>query len=85
MSDAIIIAIISGIVSMMVAIVPKLIEKPNDFEKKLDTISKKIDQLQSDTKMNSDMIYNLLNHASTNNNTGGMQKCLDQYNAYFRK
>lgn len=85
MSDALIIALISSACSLAVAIIPKMMEKPNDFEKKLDDISKKIDQLTNDTKMNSDMIYNLLNHASTNNNTGGMKKCLDQYNEYFRR
>ncbi len=33
--------------------------------------------------MLSDMTYQLLSHAATNNNTGGMQTALDKYVKYF--
>lgn len=44
----------------------------------------KIDSLKEDNKKNGDMIYQMLDHLATNNNSGGMKKALDEYNSYYR-
>lgn len=41
--------------------------------------------LRDDVLMMSNMIYQMLDHMATNNNTGGMKKALDEFNAYQRK
>ena len=41
--------------------------------------------LREDMLMLSNMTYQMLDHLSTNNNTGGMKKALDDFNAYQRK
>ena len=41
--------------------------------------------LRDDILMLSNMTYQMLDHMATNNNTGGMKKALDEFNAYQRK
>lgn len=41
--------------------------------------------LKDDVLMLSNMTYQILDHMATNNNTGGMKKALDDFNAYTRK
>lgn len=41
--------------------------------------------LKDDILMQSNMIYQILDHMATNNNSGGMKKALDEFNAYTRK
>lgn len=41
--------------------------------------------LKDDILMQSNMIYQILDHMATNNNSGGMKKALDDFNAYQRK
>ena len=41
--------------------------------------------LREDMLMLSNMTYQMLDHLSTNNNSGGMKKALDDFNAYQRK
>ena len=41
--------------------------------------------LREDMLMLSNMTYQMLDHLSTNNNSGGMKKALDEFNAYARK
>lgn len=41
--------------------------------------------IKEDMLMLSNMTYQILDHMATNNNTGGMKKALDDFNAYQRK
>lgn len=41
--------------------------------------------LKDDILMLSNMTYQILDHMATNNNSGGMKKALDEFNAYARK
>ena len=41
--------------------------------------------IKEDILMLSNMTYQILDHMATNNNTGGMKKALDDFNAYQRK
>lgn len=84
MSEAMTIAIIGGCVSLGCAIIPKIIENHYGMGKDIKEIKKDVSQLKKDTTMNSDMIYQILDHLSTNNNTGGMSAALNKYNEYFR-
>ncbi len=54
-------------------------------KKRLDEMQKLIESISNDLNMTADMTYQILDHMSTNNNTGGMKDTLDKYNAYFRK
>ena len=54
-------------------------------KQRLDKLDEAIDKLQESTDVQGDMIYAMLSHMATNNNTGGMQSALDKYNAYYRK
>ena len=40
--------------------------------------------MKDDIAVQGDMVYQLLSHAATNNNSGGMRDALDKYNAYYR-
>lgn len=85
MSEAVTLALIGGAISLGVAIAPKVLDHIYGTGKTIDRMSKDIADLKGTSDINSTMIYNMLDHMSTNNNTGGMKKCLDEYNAYFRK
>ena len=41
--------------------------------------------MKEDLLMLSNMTYQILDHMATNNNSGGMKKALDDFNAYQRK
>lgn len=85
MSDAIKVAVLSGVFSFMVAVVPKVIDAKSGIAKDVKEIKADILELKKDNKMNSDMIYQMLDHMATSNNSGQMKRALDQYNEYFRK
>ena len=71
-----------------IAVVWNFGKKPFDAIKKISTdvesIGKKVDKIQQDQQKQGDMVYQLLSHAATNNNTGEMRRALDEYNEYFR-
>ena len=84
-SDQIILlAAVLGAVGVIVGIVRKPFDAINELKKSVDKLTDNVNDLQDDLRMNGDMVYQLLNHASTNNNTGEMQRALNQYNEYFR-
>lgn len=91
MSDAIMVALISGAVSLIISFGSKWLDKKNGLAKDIEEINESLTEIknsvtvlkQNDEK-NGDMIYQMLDHLSTNNNTGGMKKALDDYNQYYR-
>lgn len=63
----------------------KKIEKQNDDNKKeIDGLRNDFRAMQKDVDNHGDMIYTMLDHLATNNNTGNMKRCLDAYNEYNR-
>ena len=84
MSDTIVVALISGIVSLMVNFGSKYLDKKNGLTKDISDIKEGITDLNDSNKMNSDMIYQILDHLATDNNTGEMKRALNEYNAHFR-
>lgn len=84
MSDTVIVAIISGVVSLVVNMGSKWLDRKNGLQKDIEEIKTGVKGLQDGNQMNSDMIYQILDHLATNNNTGEMKRALDDYNAHFR-
>lgn len=84
MSEAMTIAIIGAIGALCSAIIPKMIDNHYGVGKDIKDIKKDVSELKNNDKQNGDMIYQILDHLATNNNTGGMKVALDKYNEYFR-
>lgn len=85
MSEAMTIALIGGAVSLCTAIIPKLIDHTSGIGKDIKDIKNDVSQLKKDTSMNSDMVYQILDHLSSQNNSGEMKRALTEYNKYFRQ
>lgn len=74
-----------GAVWTIVKAVKSIIEKAlKPLTNKIDNLEDKIGELKENDKKNGDMIYQMLDHLATNNNSGGMKKALDEYNSYYR-
>ena len=84
MSDTVIVALISGVVSLVVNIGSKWLDRKNGLQKDIEEIKSGVKSIKDGNQMNSDMIYQILDHLATNNNTGEMKRALDDYNAHFR-
>lgn len=56
----------------------------NALDSKLKPLTEKYSEMQKDIDMLGDVCYQMLSHMATDNNTGGMQKALDDYNKYNR-
>ncbi|MBR2653978.1 MAG: hypothetical protein IKD59_05415 [Lachnospiraceae bacterium] len=54
------------------------------IENALKPTNAKIDDLKENDHKNGDMIYQILDHLASNNNTGEMKRALNEYNEYFR-
>ena len=85
MSEAMTIALIGACVSLGTAIIPKLIDNHYGMGKDIKDIKKDVSELKSNDATNGDMIYQILDHLATKNNTGGMKAALDKYNKHFRE
>lgn len=49
-----------------------------------DTLDEKLKPMKDDVEMISDVVYQMLDHMATNNNTGAMRQTLNDYNKYSR-
>lgn len=79
-----IIAVI-GVVTALWVFTDKIIKAWNGaLDNKLKPLVDKYEGMQKDIDALGDVCYQMLSHMATNNNTGGMQKALDEYNRYNR-
>ena len=79
-----IIAVI-GVITALWVFTDKVIKAWNNaLDSKLKPLNDKYDDMQKDIDMLGDVCYQMLSHMATSNNTGGMQKALDEYNKYNR-
>lgn len=76
-------AVISA-VGVIWGVASKPFKAMKDISDRLSKMEEKLSKLSRSVEIQGDMVYQLLDHAATNNNTGEMQRCLDQYNATFR-
>lgn len=84
MDNTVLIALISGICTLLSTIISKWIDYKSGMTKDVKDIKEDISILKQNDQKNGDMIYQMLDHLATNNNTGGMKKALDDYNTFFR-
>lgn len=84
MSEAMMIALVGAGAGMCSAIIPKLIDNHYGIGKDIKEIKNDVQEMKKDTSMNSDMIYQVLDHLATKNNSGEMNRALKDYNSYFR-
>lgn len=84
MSEAMQIALVGAVVSLCTAIIPKIIDNHYGMGKDIKDIKTDVAELKDNDKANGDMIYQMLDHLATNNNTGEMKRALNEYNAHFR-
>ena len=73
-----------GAVTAIWAVASKPVKTMNAISDRLAKLEDKINKMSTAVDIQGDMVYQLLDHAATNNNTGEMQRALDQYNATFR-
>ena len=76
------IAIITALISFYKLIVSGV---DKTFEKHLMPLNDKMNKIDDKVNMLSDCIYQMLDHMQTNNNTGQMKRCLDEYNKWNRE
>lgn len=84
MSDTVIVAVISGIVSLVVNLGSKYLDNKNGIVKDIKDIKSDVNTLRENDKKNGDMIYTMLSHMATGNESGEMKRALNEYNEYFR-
>ena len=82
--DIITLAAIIGAITVVWKWGKKPFEAMTKIQRDVEKIGEKVDDIQQDQQKQGDMVYQLLKHAATNNNTGEMERALDEYNEYFR-
>lgn len=82
--DIITLAAIIGAITVVWNWGKKPFEAMTKIQRDVEKIGEKVDDIQQDQQKQGDMVYQLLKHAATNNNTGEMERALDEYNEYFR-
>lgn len=85
MSDTVMVALISGVVSLVINFGSKWLDRKNGLTADINDIKEGLDDLKKNDSIYGDMVYQMLDHLATENNTGEMKRALNQYNAYFRK
>lgn len=84
MSDTIMVALISGAVSLVVNFGSKWMDNRNGIAKDIKDIKADVGSLKENDRKNGDMIYTMLSHMATGNESGEMKRALNEYNEYFR-
>lgn len=84
MDNTVLIALITGICTLLSTVLSKLIDNWSGLTRNVKEIKEDIYELKQNDKKNGDMIYQVLDHLATNNNTGEMKRALNEYNAFFR-
>lgn len=84
MDNAVLIALISGVCTLLSTVLSKMIDAKSGMAKDVKDIKNNISDLKQNDEINGDMIYQMLDHLASNNNTGEMKRALDEYNKHFR-
>lgn len=78
------VAALIGAVTAIWATVSKPFKAIKEMNDKLTKLDERMTAVSRSVEIQGDMVYQLLDHAATNNNTGEMQRALTEYNAAFR-
>lgn len=84
LQDILTIAAVIGAIGGIYTVLSKPFQAMRELKESVDKLAETVTDMKEDLTMNGDMVYQLLNHAATNNNTGGMQTALNKYNEYYR-
>lgn len=84
MDNGVLIALITGVCTALSTIISKWIDARSGMAKDVKDIKEDISELKKNDRQNGDMIYQILDHLASNNNSGEMKRALNQYNEYFR-
>ena len=63
----------------------KVLQMLSNDKEHLSRLDEAIADIKDHLSFQSDMTYQILDHLATNNNSGGMKRVMDEYNAHFRK
>ena len=63
----------------------KVLKMLSNDKEHLDKLDDAVKDIKDHLAFQSDMTYQILDHLATNNNSGGMKRVMDEYNAHFRK
>lgn len=77
-------AALIGAITAIWTVVSKPFRTMKDIGDRLTKMEEKLTKMSRSVEIQGDMVYQLLDHAATQNNTGEMQRALDEYNAVFR-
>ena len=82
--DVITLAAIIAAAGGIYAFISKPFKAVRDLKDSVDSLTEKVDKIKEVQDMQGDMVYQLLDHAASNNNTGGMRQALERYNEFYR-
>lgn len=63
----------------------KVLKMLSNDKEHLEKLDEAVKDIKDHLAFQSDMTYQILDHLATNNNSGGMKRVMDEYNAHFRK
>lgn len=78
------IASVLGALAVIYGVVSKPFKVIEDMKSSLDEVAGSVEKIDRAVMLHGDMIYELLEHASTNNNTGGMAEVKRRFDAEYR-
>lgn len=78
------IAALIGAITAIYGVASRPFKAMKDISDRLTKMEEKLTKMSRSVEIQGDMVYQLLDHAATQNNTGEMQRALDEYNAVFR-
>ena len=73
-----------GAIGVIYGIVSKPFKDIQSIKDSVEEISESVDKIDKAVLLHGDMIYELLEHAATNNNTGGMAEVKRRFDAEYR-
>jgi hypothetical protein len=84
-SDQIVaIASVLGALAVIYGIVSKPFKAIEELKESMEEVKESVESIDKAVMLHGDMIYELLEHASTNNNTGGMAEVKRRFDAEYR-
>lgn len=78
------IASVLGALAVIYGIVSKPFKDISDIKDSLKEVDESVKKIDKAVMLHGDMIYELLEHAATNNNTGGMAEVKKRFDAEYR-
>lgn len=73
-----------GALGVIYGVISKPVKAMKELTDSVEKLTESVADIKETVDMQGDMVYQLLEHASTNNNTGGMADALNRYNEFFR-